>query len=134
PEADGTIRFEDRSIAPGARYGYRAGLVEQGTEVFSTEHWVNVPVHSAFALRATWPNPATDELFVSFLAPGREPVSLDLIDVAGRVVRTRRVEPAAGERTLDLGSVKGLAAGLYFVRLSRGADRASAKVVIAKDR
>jgi hypothetical protein len=77
----------------------------------------------AFALEGVRPNPAFGgRMIVHFALSGDEPAALELIDVAGRRVRDRAVGSlGAGRHVVDLGD--GLKPGLYFLRLTQGANQ-----------
>lgn len=63
-----------------------------------------------------YPNPATDEVTLSFHAGGAGQCTLALTDIAGKTIRKETVGYAAGrnEHTLSTGH---LAAGVYMIRL-----------------
>jgi hypothetical protein len=84
----------------------------------------------SFALDGPRPNPAVGGRFVvHFALPSAEPAMLELIDIAGRRVREREVGTlGAGRHAVDLGH--GLKAGLYFVRLTQGADQRVTRVTL----
>jgi hypothetical protein len=76
------------------------------------------------------PNPSANPV-IAWAIPRAEPVLLTLYDAAGREVRTMTVN----EKGLDLaGTVKlntrGIANGIYLLRLSAGTARATAKLVL----
>jgi len=60
-DGSGHLRYEDRAVSGGMRYGYRLGYKEQGFEHFSAETWVEVPALK-LALGGLRPNPAVGEL------------------------------------------------------------------------
>jgi len=91
PDGSGRIVYEDRAVSPGARYGYRLGVVDQGREVFAGETWVEVPLAAELALGGVRPNPATKELAVTFSLPDAAPARLEAYDLAGRRVAARAV-------------------------------------------
>jgi hypothetical protein len=75
---------------------------------------------------AVWPNPATDNLTVMLNGiEGR--VSVDMLDLTGRVVMERAVEAAA--KRMDL-NVQGLATGEYVVRVRHTAGASVHRVVV----
>lgn len=75
---------------------------------------------------AVWPNPATDNLTVVLNGiDGR--VSVDMLDLTGRVVMERAGEAAA--KRLDL-NVQGLATGEYVVRVRHAAGVSMHRVVV----
>ena len=129
--ASARILYADDDVAPGARYGYRIGVVENGVEGFHGEGWVSVP-RAALAISAIAPNPATRDLWVSFSLPGTAPATLSLIDVAGRSVRTRQVSAPAGEQRVNLGEGERLPMGVYVVKLTQGGRSVSARVSVVR--
>ena len=129
--ASARILYADDDVAPGARYGYRIGVVENGVEGFYGEGWVSVP-RAALAISAIAPNPATRDLWVSFSLPGTAPATLSLIDVAGRSVRTRQVSAPAGEQRVNLGEGERLPMGVYVVKLTQGGRSVSARVSVVR--
>jgi hypothetical protein len=70
------------------------------------------------ALAIPWPNPASDRATFEFTLPREGRVTLRLIDVAGRIVRTWMdgARLAAGSHEVE-GDFRELGAGLYFVSL-----------------
>ena len=133
--ADGTGRltYEDHAVAPGERFGYRLGWREAGAEHFSTETWVDVPRAAEFALRGVGPNPAVDELWVSFSLARHAPATLGLYDIAGRRVRLREVgSMGAGEWQVNLGEGEPLRAGVYVVRLTQAGRSLARRVVVTR--
>jgi hypothetical protein len=79
---------------------------------------------------AVFPNPAASHALVRYALPRESLVSLDLFDVSGRRVAVL----AAGLRGEGAHEVRlargGLAAGLYFCRLTAGSITATEKVVL----
>jgi hypothetical protein len=126
----GRIRFEDRDVVPGARYGYRLGIPEAGGETFEGEVWVEIPVGLGFAIEGLRPNPAMRDLIVSFALPSGAPARLELLDVTGRLVRARElVGLAPGHHTLRLDGPLP-PAGLYFLRLTQSGRAQTARASI----
>ena len=76
-------------------------------------------------------NPACSALRVSCDLPGSEPARLEVYDVSGRLVNTRRVAvKAAGNFTVDAGAGVHLLPGVYWVRLGQAARRPSTRMVV----
>jgi len=97
------------------------------------------PVARTLELSAPWPNPSRDgRLLLRYRLPMGDDaaaVRLGLFDASGRLVRALLDGPQpAGEYRLsfDGSDARGsrLAAGLYFVRLSRGAMQMTRRVVV----
>jgi hypothetical protein len=95
---------------------------------------VGDPAARAFALaiEGTRPNPAVGRnLRVRFVLRDASAARLDLIDIAGRTVTSRRVGVlGAGPHELDLADRHPVRAGIYFVRLIQGGREVRARVVL----
>ena len=71
------MRYEDRSVTPGARYAYRLGYDDGGIESFTAETWIEVPLAAALGLEGFHPNPATEHVTVAFSLPAGGRASLE---------------------------------------------------------
>jgi hypothetical protein len=90
---------------------------------------------SALALRVDGfrPNPAARDFKVSFSLLDRGPVTVELIDIAGRRVLTREMGSlGAGSHVVNLGEKTDLPAGIYVVRIAQGTLSQSAKVCVLR--
>jgi hypothetical protein len=82
-------------------------------------------------LESLSPNPTPGGLLVRFTIPEPRPVALELFDLAGR--RLRVVDAGTlgvGEHVLELDPERRLEAGIYFVTLTDGRERQSARAVV----
>jgi hypothetical protein len=131
--ADGTgyLRYEDTSVQPGTRYGYRLGIMDAGAPVYVAEAWVTAEA-PAFMLEGARPNPASgNALKVDFALPSAEPARLELFDVGGRRVAAREVGSlGAGWHTVDLAAGKRIPAGIYVIRFSQRGAAKTAHVTV----
>jgi hypothetical protein len=129
-DGSGILRFEDVSVQPGARYGYRLGIPQGGAETFYGETWVDVPA-LAFALDGLRPNPAVGEVVASFTLPSGSPARLQLLDVTGRVWLARDVgDLGSGTHSVRLGGP--VPAGMYWLRLTQGGHSLLARGVVMR--
>ena len=110
--------FADAQPLPGLGYYRLRQVDEDGRVHYSTVQAVRFAPAATTALAPrllAYPNPATDALTlllpVAELAPG----PVQILDLAGRLLRTLPAAAAAGPRTLDVAS---LPAGTYLVRLA----------------
>ena len=89
---------------------------------------------AALALRGPVPNPTVDgRMAVAFTLVDGSPARLELLDVAGRLLRTRRVESfGAGRHTVDLSMGRALSPGIYLVRLTQGGRAVYTRAAILK--
>jgi len=133
PDGSGYVRYDDRSIEPGASYEYRLGITDQGTVRYVGEVSVSVPLSARFALGGVHPNPTARDLKVSFSLPDAAPARLTLVDISGRLVRDREVGSlGAGSHVVDLGAGDRLPAGIYIVRLVRGGQTLTGRVSVVR--
>ena len=120
-------------MAPGARYAYRLGWTESGSEQFSAETWVDVPTTLALALEGARPNPAVVPLTIVFTLPRAEPATLDLLDVSGRQIIAREVGTfGPGRHEIRLGECGCTPPGMYWLRLSQAGRSLVKRVVVVK--
>jgi hypothetical protein len=84
------------------------------------------------ALLGAWPNPARQDLAVSFSLPtGDARATLELIDLAGRRVASADLAGlAAGPHRVALLERRAVTPGVYLVRLTHGGDVKSMKVAV----
>ena len=133
PDGAGQLTFEDRDVTAGTRYAYRLAYTTGGGEITTPEVWVDVPVRAFFALDGLRPNPAVDDLVVSFSLPSAEPARLEMFDLAGRRVLAWEVGSlGAGAQRLNLSHGVRPPAGIYSLRLIQGERRAVARAVVMK--
>jgi 5-hydroxyisourate hydrolase-like protein (transthyretin family) len=86
------------------------------------------------ALLGAWPNPARQDLTVSFALPtGASGGTIELIDLAGRRVASRDLaEFSAGRHQVTLLERRAVTPGVYLLRLTRGQDVRSMKVAVVR--
>ncbi len=86
------------------------------------------PADSEPGLKLTVRTPGTGSLSFEISIPDGDAAAFEVFDVSGRRVHDLRVAPG-WDRRLD---VQGLRPGVYLVRLSRGADRSTARAVVLR--
>jgi hypothetical protein len=131
--ADGTgmFRFEDRSVRPGASYGYRLGVVAGSSEAFYGETWISVPNEWRLVLAPPAPNPVTGRLSIMFTLPSAAPARLEVLDVAGRIVGSREAgSMGVGQHLVTFGESAQWSPGVYVVRLTQGQRSITARASI----
>lgn len=75
-----------------------------------------------------YPNPATDVLHISFSAKAGNEVSVELIDITGKVITTKEIVSTQGRQTIDI-DMKPLASGTYGLRIIHKDGHVMTKVV-----
>jgi len=95
---------------------------------YSAQPVTDAEASGELAIESVRPNPARDGMEVTFTLPRSAPTTLELIDVAGRMLVRKTVDstPGAHSTRLDLrGQGRG---GMAFLRLRQG-DASATKVV-----
>jgi glycosidase len=85
-----------------------------------------------FALDAVFPNPTAGRATVRYTLDATADVRLDAYDVLGRRVATLAEGPQAAGAHEAAFDTAGLPAGIYVLRLSAGAQTATARVTVAR--
>ncbi len=134
PEGNGRLAYQDAAVEVDQRYGYRLGLLEGDSEVLAGEVWVDVPRAMALALYGARPNPASEQVAVSFALPDGSPAQLELWDLSGRRLWQREVgRLGAGFHVLALSpEVARFPAGVYALRLTQRGRTLSAKLALLR--
>jgi len=123
------IHVAARTLTAGT-HGRGAWTV-QITPPLSTSSPAAVPVTRHLMLEPPFPNPARDEVVLRWASKRPVPASLDLYDVAGRLVR-RVDSQSTGDgivRRVPV-RVRELAGGIYFAVVEAGGERLSRKIVV----
>ncbi|MCC6651574.1 MAG: hypothetical protein IT348_10545 [Candidatus Eisenbacteria bacterium] len=108
--------FEDRDVRPGDVLDYR--LLGADGALAGSQTTVHVPAAAVLALRGFLENPSRDASTIEFTLPDARPATLELFDVAGRVVARREVGLlGAGTHRITWNEGGTLEPGLWFVRL-----------------
>ena len=89
------------------------------------------PRAPVLALSAPHPNPARGAVAFEATLPDDAPARIVLLDVAGRVQRTRIVR-GAGARRVEFAGLGALPPGLYFAHLSHPRGSATSRVVVSR--
>jgi len=131
-DGEGRVRYEDRAVRAGTRYGYRLAYTMDGEERFTAETWVEVPA-IGFALHGVNAQPVVGPLWVRFSLASAEPARLALHDLAGRLVVGREVGSLGpGAHRVELGGERHLPAGLYTLVLTQGTRRKAVRALILR--
>ncbi len=130
----GELAFEDRSVLPLHRYGYRLAWSDPVRGALTAgEAWLDIPQALAFALHGARPNPTRGALTVAFQLAREGDVRLELLDIAGRRALEHRASGLApGNHTLTLARPGEVAPGMYVLRLHQGERSASTRVIITR--
>ena len=88
---------------------------------------------AALAVHGGAPSPAVGRMRIAFSLPRGGAAGLEVMDVAGRLVWSRDVGAmGAGRHVVDLGSTRGAAPGLYFIRLRQDGRTATGRVMLMR--
>jgi len=130
-DGTGFLRFDDTSVQPGTRYGYRLGIMDGGVETFVAEAWVTAEAPEV-ALEGARPNPAVaGAVKVAFTLSSAGRARLELIDVGGRLVAARDVGALGpGPHTVDLEEGGRVPPGVYLIRLTAASHSFTRRVAV----
>ena len=92
---------------------------------------VEPPPAAASAVRVS-PNPGHGRFGVSFSLASATPVTLDIVDIAGRRIAHERRTLGPGEQRLEPDPGRALAPGVYLVRLTAGALRYDGRAIVVR--
>jgi hypothetical protein len=125
--ADGTGNFEyqDATVVPGTRYGYRLVWRDGDLNRTGGEAWITVPRDAALALEAPSPNPSSGAVALVVTLPEARLARLEVFDLSGRRVAGRDLAGlGAGRHVVPFSEVASLPSGVYVVQLTQaGASR-----------
>jgi hypothetical protein len=125
------VRFEDRDVEPGARYGYRLRWTAKDGGVETTDEvTVEVPGLAFSArLRNTVTRAGSFDLMLS--VSERREVHLALYDLRGRRLAARAWMPErTGTQEVAFAPGRLLAPGVYWIRAQQGAGQATLRAVV----
>ena len=130
PDMMGTLAFNDLTVKAGNSYSYRLSVSTGAEEHFYGETRVQVPAF-ALALRLASPNPVRGDLSVDLDLPSSGTARIELVDVRGRLVATKEVRVSSSTTLrLPIASGRGLASGVYFVRLTMAGKTVTRRAVM----
>ena len=132
--ADGSLlRYLDATVAPGEQYRYRLALEGSQGTLYTSEVELNIPGLERMVLENALPNPARGEFSIAFTLADQTPTTLELLDLAGRVVVVRRLgSPEPGRHLERIGGLQALSPGIYFARLHQGEHTLVGRVAVVK--
>jgi len=117
--------------ADSAQVAFAPLYVSDGAHVGAAE----IRRDASGASVSTFPNPSTDSARIEYQIPRAAPVSLEIFDVSGRLVRTLARSPSqtpGGHSSTWDGRDDGgrpVKSGIYFVRLDAGGVRETQRIV-----
>lgn len=133
PDGSDLLHYEDTNVTPGVSYGYRLHIEDGEAQRFVGETWIEVPSTASLGIASIHPNPTTANAFITFSLESGAAATLQLIDVAGRVVRDVDLGGyGAGNHTVNLGSQGRLQPGVYVVRLTQGGRSVTSRLSVVR--
>jgi hypothetical protein len=131
-EGGGRATLRDAGVRAGDSYTYRLAMEDGGTRVHAGEVEVQVPRRASLEIGIAGPLPVTGALRARAAVPSFAPVTLELLDAAGRRCArvSRTLEPGVHE--IELAPAGALKPGIYFVRLLHPEGRRVARAVVAR--
>ena len=88
---------------------------------------------AGFGIRRVWPNPSREGFDVTIELPEAAPATLEIYDLAGRVVGSERFDfPSAARGSVSLNRDRVLEPGIYWLRLRQGPRMASQRIIVIR--
>lgn len=130
---EGRVAYADTSVAAGTTYTYRLGVFVEGTEFFFGQATVLVPSGLGLAL-GLQPNPSDGaSLSLSFTLPFAEPATVEVFDLSGRLVESRRLDGyAAASHVVPFALWPSARSGVYLVRITQRGHSLTSRVSIVR--
>ena len=133
----GRLQFRDTGLLASHRYEFRLSLfvcVARTTFPAFAVVTGGAPSPSAsLSLLSVGPNPAGGALTLSLSVPYDEPVRLQLLDLSGRSVLERSVEPTSTDaQSVVFDGLGALRPGMYMLRVTQHGVSRSRRVVIVR--
>ncbi len=75
------------------------------------------------------PNPFTDVVNVMLTLDNTTLVTLQIIDLAGRVMQTKNIQGKPGQNPLQIGGLSRLSAGVYYLRINTAGESLQQKII-----
>jgi hypothetical protein len=92
-----------------------------------------VPGSRGLSLSGARPNPATRGLLVAFALADDQPAELEVFDLNGRRILKRDLGGLGpGEHVCDVGTPRGMAPGVYLIRLTQGSQSVTTKATVLR--
>ncbi|MCC6348418.1 MAG: T9SS type A sorting domain-containing protein [Candidatus Eisenbacteria bacterium] len=131
---DGHVVYADTTVAPGATYTYRLGVLENGTEYFRGQVTVLVPSGLGLALRGVIPNPTDGSgAHLAFTLPYAEPADIEIFDLTGRLVDSRLLTGyTAASHVIPFTLWSSARSGVYLVRITQRGHSLTSRVSIVR--
>ena len=101
----------------------------QGWEAYYEVNNVGINEQAGVKYLEIFPNPATDNIHVSFQVEEKSSLKIKLINLTGQVVFTEEQAVFSGNYQRDI-SVKTLPAGLYFMEITTQSGTTNKKVLV----
>lgn len=132
-DARGRLAIDDADVEAGVTYSYRLMLLDAGTLTATDPVIIAVAPIVSLRLGPPHPNPTRGLLTLDLDLPDdRGTPRIDVLDVRGRRVLSRDFPGLGrGRHKVRVDIDRRWPAGIYFVRLSRGSQLRTAKVLLA---
>jgi hypothetical protein len=129
-DGSGYLTYEDRSVVPGTRYGYRLVWRDGSATRTGGEVWLEVSGVLALSIESPRPNPSAGPLSIALSLPRSAPARLEVVDVMGRRAIDRDLSAlGAGRHVIALDEAGALAPGVYLLRLVQGEESRTTRLL-----
>ena len=125
-KGNGFYQYEDRDISTGVTYYYRLKMMDNDGR-FDISPIKTASFEGEDEKPKIYPNPMTDEAFLSIFSSTENTAYLKLMNMQGRVVQAFSQKIMEGENTIPL-AINDVPSGLYFLVVEMGDKRFQLKI------
>jgi Ig-like domain CHU_C associated/Secretion system C-terminal sorting domain len=125
-KGNGFYQYEDRDISAGITYYYRLKMMDNDGR-FDISPIKTASFEGAGENLKIYPNPVTDEAFLSLFSPTENTAYFKLLNIQGQVVQAFSQRVTEGENIIPL-AISDVPSGLYFLVAEMGEKRFQLKI------
>ena len=124
-------RYDDKTVMPGTNY-YRLKIIDRDGK-YSYSNIVSIEAtKKPFMVLQPPANPFADQIKVTVSSVSEGKVTMTLLDNSGRIMKNKTAYIQPGVSTISLNGVADLAAGVYYCKVSFGAEVSMYKLLKQK--
>lgn len=132
PRGQTSFVFHDVSVQAASEYYYKIGYLDAGRWSYTQPLRALTPAQAMFAIRGIVPNPSAGVARVDFEVPRADRALVEVYNLAGERVKTLLDGAVKAGPNSVVWDGKRSPPGTYFVRLTVGNQKRSAKIVLTR--
>ncbi|MFM2285467.1 MAG: Secretion system C-terminal sorting domain [Bacteroidota bacterium] len=126
---DGTAWSAGTNSVIGESFASASFTSFDGTFAVYSDYANGIAEASSFEGLNVYPNPFSDVVRMNLVSKSNDLLTIQVVDLAGRIVAQQQANVTVGENMLQLNTVSSLPAGSYLIRLNNGQESISHRTV-----